>query len=127
MNSLEILRMFLCGLFILFVPGLAWSYIFFAKKNIDWIERVALSFGLSIALVPISVFWLHFLFDMKITLLSTSATVGGLIALAAVYIFARRHPWGRNVTSRLRSVFGHRNGKQNVDPAPPEIESSHKR
>ena len=121
MNGLEALRIFLGAVFVLFVPGLAWSYVFFARKNIDWIERVALSSGLSLALVPISIFWLNWLFQMKITLLSTSATVGGLIVLAMAYIFAKRSPWGRDVTSRLRGALGHRNRKHDID-LPPEKE-----
>ena len=67
MTALEVLRLIFGGLFVLFVPGFAWSYVFFKRKNIDGIERIALSFGLSIALVPLSVFWLNWLFDMKIT------------------------------------------------------------
>ena len=87
MSILEGLRLFFGGLFVLFVPGLAWSYVFFARKKIDWIERVALSFGLSIALVPLSVFWLNWLFDMKITLLSIATIVSVLTIIPGAYIY----------------------------------------
>ncbi|KPJ53736.1 MAG: hypothetical protein AMJ37_01170 [Dehalococcoidia bacterium DG_18] len=87
---LEGFRIFFGALFILFVPGFAWSYVFFAKKNIDWIERVALSIGLSIALVPLTIFWLNWLFDIKITLLNTSLVVCGLTGVALVWVWARR-------------------------------------
>jgi uncharacterized membrane protein len=105
MTILDGLRLFFGGLFVLFLPGLAWSYVFFARKNIDWIERLALSFGLSIALVPLSVFWLNWLFHMKITLLNTSLTVCGLVIIAGVYILARRYSWCKNATDRLKSAF----------------------
>jgi len=107
MAILDGLRLFFGGLFVLFLPGLAWSYVFFARKNIDWIERVALSFGLSIALVPLCVFWLNWLFHMKITLLNTSLTVCGLIIIAGVYILARRSSRAKDAASRLKSVFRH--------------------
>ena len=112
MSILEGLRIFFGSVFILFLPGFAWSYIFFAKKNIDWIERVALSFGLSIALVPLSVFWLNWLFQVKITLLNTSLIVCGLTVIPAVYTFARRSSWGRNATSKLKSSLRFGNRKQ---------------
>ncbi len=90
MSALDLLRIVFGGLFILFVPGLSWSYVFFARKNIDWMERAALAFGLSIALVPIVVFWLYFIFHLKITLLSTCLTVSGLTVLAVVVVLVRR-------------------------------------
>lgn len=105
MTAVEVLRLIFGGLFVLFIPGLAWSYVFFLRKNIDWIERIALSFGLSIALVPLSVFWLNWLFDMKITLLSTSLTVCGLVVIAAVLILARKYGWGNRTYIKLKAVF----------------------
>ena len=105
MSILEGIRIFFGSVFILFVPGFAWSYVFFARKNIDWIERMALSFGLSIALVPLTVFWLNWLFQVRITLLNTSLIVCGLTAVPAVYILVKRSSWGRNATDRLKSAF----------------------
>ena len=105
MSILEGLRIFFGSVFILFVPGFAWSYVFFARKNIDWIERVALSFGLSIALVPLTVFWLNWLFQVRITLLSTSLIICGLTAIPVAYILIRKSSWGKNAASRLKSAL----------------------
>ena len=113
MSIVEVIRIFFGSVFILFVPGFAWSYVFFARKNIDWIERVALSFGLSIALVPISIFWLNWLFQLKITLLSTFITVCGLTVLPIAYIFAKRSTWGSNATSWLKFALRRVRGKTN--------------
>ena len=104
MTVLEVLRLIFGGIFVLVVPGFAWSYAFFSRKKIDWIERLALSFGLSIALVPLAVFWLNWLFDMKITLLNTSLTVIGLIVIAVFLIFARKYGWWQTVFSRVKSL-----------------------
>lgn len=103
MTAWEVVRIVFGGLFVLFIPGLAWSYVFFLRKKTDWIERVALSFGLSIALVPLSVFWLNWLFDMEITLLNISLTVCGLVVIAAVLILARKYGWGGAVINRFKT------------------------
>lgn len=105
MNVLEGFRIFFGSVFILFVPGFAWSYVFFAKKDIDWIERVTLSVGLSIAVVPLTVFWLNWIFDIKITLLNTSLIVCALTALALACIWARNHSWGNRSTEKAKSWF----------------------
>lgn len=112
MDILEVLRLLFGSIFILFMPGFAWSYVFFPRKNIDWIERVALSFGLSIALVPLAVFWVNFVFHVGIRLLNTSLVVCGLTAIPVVYILIRRSSWGKNGASRLKSVFKLGKGKQ---------------
>ena len=112
MSILEGLRIFFGSVFILFMPGFAWSYVFFTRKKIDWIERVALSFGLSIVLVPLTVFWLNWLFHIRITLLNTSLVVCVLIAIPTAYILIRRSSWGKNATSRLKSSFRLGKGKQ---------------
>jgi uncharacterized membrane protein len=105
MSVLDILRLFFGSVFILFLPGFVWSYVFFARKHIDWIERVALSFGLSIALVPLTIFWLNWLFDMSITLVNTSLAVCGLIAIAGIYIFISRSTWGKKTMNGLKTTF----------------------
>ena len=105
MNMPEVLALFFGSVFVLFVPGFAWSYVFFIKKHIDWVERLALSFGLSIALVPLTVFWLHFIFRIGITLLNTSLVVCGLTAIPVAYILFMRSSFGRNATQRLKSAF----------------------
>jgi len=110
MSILEGLRIFFGSVFILFLPGFAWSYVFFAKKNIDWIERVALSFGLSIALVPLSVFWLNFLFQMKVTLINTFLVVCGLLPVPMLYVIIKRSSFGKNITETLKSTFKHSKG-----------------
>ncbi len=53
-SILEPIRIGLGLLFVLFLPGYALIAALFPKdKEIDWIERTALSFGLSIAVVPL--------------------------------------------------------------------------
>lgn len=53
--------------FILFFPGYALIALLFPrKKDIDWIERIALSFGLSIALVPLAGLLLNYIWEISL-------------------------------------------------------------
>lgn len=58
-------REFLGFILVFFLPGFVWTLIFF--KQINVIERVALSFGLSIAVVTLSLLALNKLLGVSIT------------------------------------------------------------
>ncbi len=77
-SYVEALRIVFGSIYVLFLPGFIISFIFFPKTRafedkekdkekgekrekgaIDWIERIALSFALSIAIVPLVVFYLN--------------------------------------------------------------------
>ena len=105
MTFLEGLRLVFGGIFILLAPGFVWSYVFFQHRKIDWLERLALSIGLSIALVPLAVFWLNWLFNMEITLLSTSLTVVSLMLVSAIILLARRFGWTASLSSRIKGYL----------------------
>lgn len=84
MEIFDLLRIIFGSVFILFLPGYAWSYVFFKKDEIDLIERIALSFGLSIALVPLIVFWLNRLLKIRINFVSVTVVILGLIGCAVI-------------------------------------------
>ena len=90
MTVAEIIRAIFGGIFILLVPGLAWSYVFFPRKDINWLERIALSFGLSIALVALAVFLVNKLFGVGINLVTFILVTISLTALASALAFLRR-------------------------------------
>jgi len=83
----ESLRITLGTPYVLFLPGYIISFIFF--KKIDIIERIALSFALSIAIVPLVIFYLN-LIGMKINLLSSILTIAGIIIIALL-ILKKKH------------------------------------
>ncbi|MFH0752294.1 MAG: DUF1616 domain-containing protein [archaeon] len=59
-------------------------------KGIDVIERTALSFALSIAVVPLMVFYLN-LIGLKIIALNSSLVVLGIVVIAgAVVLFIQK-------------------------------------
>lgn len=82
-DILEIIKIISGSVFVLLLPGFVWSFVFFAREEIDWIERVALSFGLSIALVPMIVFWLNYFLGIKINIVNVSIVVLILTGIAA--------------------------------------------
>lgn len=83
MEILEITRALIALPLVLFVPGYAWSRVLFREGEVDGIERVVLSIGLSIALVPLAIFFLNRA-GMPITALSSFATIVALTILALV-------------------------------------------
>ena len=91
---IEAFRIVFGSVYVLFLPGFLATYIFFPnklnnKEGIDVIERIALSFALSIAVVPLLVFYLN-LIGMKITTLNTFLTVLGVIVIESIIIYIRK-------------------------------------
>jgi uncharacterized membrane protein len=70
---------------VLFIPGFALSYAFFPKKkDIDTLERIALSFGLSIATIPLVVFFMNKFFKVPITIYTSLAITIGLTLIGII-------------------------------------------
>lgn len=91
LSYLESLRIIFGSVYVLFIPGFIISYLFFPKTKefdteekgaIDWIERIALSFALSIAIVPLAVFYLN-LIGVKINTLNSSLIILGIIIISS--------------------------------------------
>ena len=89
LSYLGALRIIFGSIYVLFIPGFIISFIFFPKtkkfdsdkEGIDLIERIALSFALSIAIVPLSVFYLN-LIGIKINALNSSLIILGIIIIS---------------------------------------------
>jgi len=87
----ESFRIVFGSVFVLFLPGWVWSFVFFdnrREKKIDLIERIALSFALSIALVPLTIFYLNLL-GMKVSAFSSFFVVLFLILIGLGIVFFR--------------------------------------
>ena len=73
---------------VFFLPGFAWTFVFFSKVSV--IERIVLSLGLSIAIVTLGILVLHILFNMTITGSTSLITIALIIVLAvATYLMKR--------------------------------------
>jgi hypothetical protein len=86
-SLLEGFRIVFGSVYVLFVPGFILSYVFFLKE-IDFLERIALSFALSIAVVPLMVFYLN-LIGMKINTLSVSLVILGVCCFGLGWIYLK--------------------------------------
>jgi len=67
LDSLSAIRVILGFILVFFLPGFAWTLVFFNRQQINIVERLALSFGLSIALVTLTILALNKLIGLSIT------------------------------------------------------------
>jgi uncharacterized membrane protein len=74
--------------YVSFLPGLVLTLAFFKGKEIDILERIALSFALSIAVVPLLVFYLN-LIGMKINTLNVVLVIAFIILINLAIIYWR--------------------------------------
>ena len=79
LNLLESFRIVFGSLFVLFLPGYVITELFLNDRDI--IEKIALSFALSIAIVPLTIFYLNKL-GMRITTITSILTIFLIILIA---------------------------------------------
>ena len=84
LDRLPVIRAILGFILVFFLPGFAWTLVFF--RQIKVIERVALSFGLSIVLVTLSLFAINALIGIRITG-SNSALVIIVVTIVPVAVY----------------------------------------
>lgn len=100
MDFLITLRAAFGVIFVLFLPGLAWSYVFF-KKEIDAAERMTLNFGLSIALPTLAIFYLNRYFGMKITAFNSFLTIIAICAIAIGILWKNKELGIQNIENLI--------------------------
>jgi len=66
-NDAPAVRAILGLILVFFLPGFAWTLILFSGRQINALERLALSFGLSIAIVTLGILALNILLNVRIT------------------------------------------------------------
>ena len=76
------------AVYVLFVPGWVLSFAFFRRGRVDVIERVALSFALSIAVVPLVAFYLNLL-GVRISRVNVVLEVAAITAAAGAVAWWR--------------------------------------
>ena len=87
-EEIPVIRAILGVILVFFLPGFAWTLVFFRKVNN--IERTALSIGLSIALVTLSIIVLNVLFDVRINGVNAIVTIIVITVIPVVIYFLRR-------------------------------------
>ena len=93
LERLPIIRALLGFIFVFFLPGFAWTLVFF--KQINVVERIALSFGLSIAMVTLSLLSLSKLIGMRITGFNSALIIIVITIVPLVIYYLKRLIRGR--------------------------------
>jgi hypothetical protein len=87
-------------IFLFFLPGFTWSWVFFEPKKVTTLVRIAFSVVLSVGLVPTSII-LAYTVKIKVTAISTiTVTALLIIAGACLRIFMHR---GEHASKILKS------------------------
>ncbi len=86
LERLPIFRAILGFVLVFFLPGFAWTFIFFRQINV--LERVTISFALSIALVTLSLLFINRLIGIRITAFNSALViiVVTILPAAAYYL-----------------------------------------
>ena len=87
---MEIIKIIYGVIFVLFLPGFVMSFVFFDNKKIDIIERIALSFALSIAVIPLAVFYANII-GLKLDLPTVSYIILQVIVLALIVLLIKKY------------------------------------
>src|SRR4030043_1995353 len=88
-EPLDIVRAIVGFILVFFVPGFAWTLVFFKKVNI--LERIALGIGLSIALVTLATIVLNIIFHLSINGFNALVTIIVLTVIPGVIYLIRRY------------------------------------
>jgi uncharacterized membrane protein len=86
-ERLPVLRAIIGFILVFFLPGFVWTLVFFSQVNI--IERIALSFGLSIAVLTLGIIVLHVILGISITGFNAVLFIGISIIIALVFYFLK--------------------------------------
>jgi len=79
LSLLQSLRISFGGVFVLFLPGYVITELYLKERDV--IEKITLSFALSIAIVPLTVFYLNKI-GMRINTLNSFLSILGIIVAA---------------------------------------------
>ncbi len=86
--NVPVVRGLLGFIIVFFLPGFAWTLVFFRRVNL--LERIVLSFGLSIAVVTLSILALNLLFGVKITGLNSFMTILIVTIIPVAFYYLKR-------------------------------------
>lgn len=103
MDILVIFRIIFCSLYVLVIPGLVLTFVFFQKKEVDWLERIILSVALSIAVVPLTVF-LSNLIGIKINTFNVVIEILWIIIFSLIWILFRKSGYYHKIADKIIKI-----------------------
>jgi uncharacterized membrane protein len=96
-TGVSVIRAIIAFFLLFLVPGFAWTLVLFKKLSI--LERIALSFGLSIAMVTITILGVNVALHVRITGTNSLIIVGALTVIPIViYLFLRKRRQGSEIS-----------------------------
>jgi uncharacterized membrane protein len=98
LDNVPIVRAVLGIVLVFFTPGFAWSFILF--KRISRIERLVLSFALSLSLVTLSILGLNMLISMRVNGFNALLTILFLTVIPLIIYFTRKYIQKRKTEPR---------------------------
>ncbi len=90
-DKVPVVRALIGTLLVFFVPGFAWTFVFF--KKLQFIERLVFSVALSIALVTLTIVFTNIVFRVRITGLNSIFIIVFLTLIPLVVYYASKHNW----------------------------------
>ncbi len=90
LDSLPVIRAILGFVLVFLLPGFAWTLVFFRGHQISIIQRLALSFGLSIAVVTLSILVLNRVIGVRITGFNSVLIIGTITIIPVMFYWLRR-------------------------------------
>lgn len=88
LERLPIIRALVGFIFVFFVPGFAWTLVFFRQVNV--MERIVLSFGLSIAVVTLSLLFLNKLVGIRVTGFNSVLAIVAVTIIPLAFYYLNR-------------------------------------
>ena len=89
LDRLSFVRALLGFILVFFLPGFAWTLVFFRQINI--LERLVLSIGLSIAVVVLSILALNKLIGVRITGFNSLLIIIFVTVVPVVFYYLKRY------------------------------------
>lgn len=94
LESVPAVRAIAAFILFFFLPGFAWTLVFFKQLNI--IERIALSVGLSIAIVTLTILVAHLLLGVRITGLNSILIIIIIVIIPLAIYYLKKIVSGRS-------------------------------
>ncbi len=77
-------------LLLLFLPGFCWSFLLARGEDIRWPVRLLMSLGLSLVIMPLTVFWLNLATGVPVTVVSLLSITLAMSLVPMGYLAWRR-------------------------------------
>ncbi|MFC2002692.1 DUF1616 domain-containing protein [Chloroflexota bacterium] len=90
LDSVPVIRGIVGFALVFFLPGFAWTLIFFGGRQINMLERLVLSIGLSIATVTLSILAANVLFGVSITGTNSVLVILVITAIPTAWYYLKR-------------------------------------